>query len=98
MEIKWDATNEELRAITKIARRANCLAAANEIIYPYSEAIMDIEACHCNGTPLRLADLADADDANFGHDVFGIRRFLNRETGELEGFFVPRYALQERAQ
>jgi hypothetical protein len=31
------------------------------------------------------------DDANFTHDVFGIRKYLNRETGELTMCFVPRY-------
>jgi hypothetical protein len=53
---------------------------------------MDITACHLNGCPLRLGELLGADDANFAHDVFGIRRHLNRETGKLEDCFCPRYA------
>jgi hypothetical protein len=29
------------------------------------------------------------------HDVFGIRQNLNRKTGQLENFFVPRYAVTQ---
>lgn len=53
---------------------------------------MDITATHCNGMPLRLADLLLADDFNFAHDLLGIRKHLNRTTGELENCFVPRFA------
>jgi hypothetical protein len=56
--------------------------------------VMDITAVAANGCPLRLRDLLRADDFNFTHDVFGIRRHLNRETGHLENHFVPRYAKQ----
>lgn len=52
---------------------------------------MDLSATHAT-CPLRLAELADADDFNFSHDMGGIRRHLNRQTGELEDFFVPRFA------
>lgn len=47
---------------------------------------MDITACHANGNPLDL----HADDFNFTHDVCGIARHINRDTGKLENFFVPR--------
>lgn len=53
---------------------------------------MDITACHANGCPLRLLELAEADDANFAHDVFGIRRHIDRRTGKLGDCFLPRYA------
>lgn len=39
-----------------------------------------------------------ADDANFGHDMLGIRQHLNRKTGEIEGCFVPRFASSTRPQ
>lgn len=55
---------------------------------------MDITACHANGNPLRLAELLKADDGNFGHDVFGIRRFIDRTTGRLMGHFRPRYSVR----
>lgn len=56
---------------------------------------MDVIATHANGCRLRLAELLAADDANFGHDVFGIRRYLNRDTGKLTHCFVPRFAAPE---
>lgn len=91
--IKWDAFPAEMQIIVRIAKRARDLAKKNGIEYDFGHAVMDLEACHCNGTPLRLAALEDADDANFGHDVFGIRRFLNRETGQLGSCFIPRFAV-----
>ena len=60
--------------------------------YTEKDANMDITACHLNGCPLRLEELLNANDASFGHDVFGIRRYLDRKTGKLTGFFDPRYS------
>lgn len=50
---------------------------------------MDIDACHMV-CPLDLVKLEGFDDANLLHDVLGINRHLNRETGELEDCFLPR--------
>lgn len=52
---------------------------------------MDITAAH-KVCPLKLEQLLAADDANFSHDVFGIRRHLNRETLQIEDYFLPRFA------
>lgn len=55
--------------------------------------MMDLTACHANGNPLRLTDLAETkDDFSFIHDVGGIRRHLNRDTGQLEDGFSPRFS------
>jgi hypothetical protein len=94
---QFTATRREHELIRKIVRRAVRLAQDEGIDYDVLSASMDIEACHCNGMPLDLARLADADDGTFGHDVFGIRRFINRQTGEIGGCFVPRTALPDRA-
>jgi hypothetical protein len=51
---------------------------------------MDLSACHANGCPVNLARLLDADDANFGHDVLGIQRHIDRRTGKLRRKFAPR--------
>lgn len=85
-------SKEEVRTIAAIAHRAVLLAARYGFKYEFMDADMDITACHLNGMPLKLAQLLGADDMNFIHDVFGIRRHLNRETGKLEDCFVPRYA------
>lgn len=52
---------------------------------------MDITAVHCNGCPLALRRLLNADDFNFSHDVFGIKQYINRNTGQLMDYFSPRF-------
>ena len=56
---------------------------------------MDLIACHANGMALDLSALLESDDFNFAHDVCGIARHINRTTGEIEGCFVPRFALKQ---
>ena len=55
------------------------------------DADMDISAVHAT-CPLRLMDLLEADQFNFAHDMYGIHRHLNRQTGELDDLFLPRFA------
>ncbi len=90
--IKWtkDAKTMELEAA--IAKRAVAMATNLNVQYDQMTATMDIDACHNNGNPLKLAELLNADDTNFAHDVFGIRANISRKTGELENCFVPRYS------
>jgi hypothetical protein len=94
-DAKFISDKEDVQLISKIAARAVMAAKNAGIEYDHLTALMDIEACHCNGTPLRLTALLKADDATFGHDVFGIRRFIDRSTGKLGGCFVPRLAQQK---
>lgn len=56
--------------------------------------VMDLTACHCNGCTLDLTGLLNAGEIDFSHDIYGIRRHINRETGKLEDCFTPRYARQ----
>ncbi len=89
VEINWGVTLEDARVINKIVKRAW------ETMKPYYKTPldlnMDITAVHANGNPLRLKDLLAADDFNFFHDLFGIRKHLNRKSGKLKGFFSPRF-------
>lgn len=77
-----------------IAQRA--LRAANRLNVKGVDLLdfeMDVCATHLNGCPLRLDDLAGtSDEFSFVHDIFGIRRHLNRETGKLENHFLPRFS------
>jgi hypothetical protein len=52
---------------------------------------MDIAAAHLH-KPLRLEELLRAPRADFGHDVHGIRAYIDRETGAMTEHFVPRAA------
>ncbi len=87
--IKWGATKDEHNTIMQIVKRA----------YDHSPTFasmgmsMDIEATHCNGCKLKLDELADAPISDLIHDVMGIEKNLNRETGKLENCFFPRYAV-----
>lgn len=97
--MKLSATKQDAALIEKIADRAKTLYVK---LLPHDEdldmlsLLMDITACHLNGMPLRLEELLTTDDGNFGHDVFGIRRFINRKTGRMTDHFVPRFAYHER--
>lgn len=51
---------------------------------------IDIAIVH-QATPLNLEGLLKARRQDFLHDVVGIINHLNRETGELEDLFSPRY-------
>ncbi len=90
--LKMTETKEEYMIESKIADRAIAMAKEFGVKYDKLTALMDVSACHCNGCPLKLQELLNADDANFAHDVFGIRANINRETGKLENCFLPRYA------
>jgi hypothetical protein len=80
----------------QIAARAAGLSAQAGRTINQIELWMDIVACHANGCPLDLDRLAQADDFNIAHDVFGISRHLDRETGELTDCFLPRFASKQR--
>lgn len=94
--INFRVSPEEHDLIRRIVERAYPLFA--EAGYEDVEKLdihMDITACHANGCPLKLQALLDADDFQFAHDVFGISGHMNRRTGQLEGCFLPRYAVPE---
>ncbi len=91
-DIDWTVTREEAEAIRDISRRA---IVEHPNTFRMLTLTMDLTACHCNGCPLRLIELSDAKDGDFIHDVGGISRHINRDTGELGDCFVPRYALRD---
>lgn len=87
------AGREEHKVIMAIVLRYARIVGDDVDVQPLS-AMMDIEACHCNGCPLDLTALLNAPrDTDVVHDVANIQRFMNRETGLLEGGFTPRYAV-----
>ena len=90
--INWTHDKAEFEIEAQIAKRAVALAKEHGIEYKQMDAVMDIDATHNNGCPLKLTELLAADDFNFVHDVFGIRANIDRKTGKLQNCFVPRYA------
>lgn len=98
-EINFTTTRDEMRLIARIADRAVAHG-----FYPGKpseakrDADMDLTAVHCNGTRLCLDDLLHTDTINFAHDIGGIRKHLNRETGQLMELFHPRFAQRDSDQ
>lgn len=90
MPLNWTATKDEMNTIHKIAERAKVTNGLPK--RTLMDWTMDVEAVHCNGCPLRLDELLETDDYNFGHDLSGIAAHLDRETGELTNHFLPRYS------
>ncbi len=96
--IDWNLSAEDRPIMNKIAERAvEMLKAQGVMPQPLSHYAMDVTAVHLNIQPLRLADLLAADDFNFGHDVFGIGRHLNRDPENLKLLhcFLPRFSKHE---
>ena len=89
-------TLEEERAVHRIIDRfQKALIETQGVSAPPVDRMsfrMDIAAVHASN-PLDLKALADAPDFDFAHDICGICDNLNRETGELENCFLPRYSV-----
>lgn len=82
--------------IDKIVKRAWDIECIRDSYHAQIDLRMDVVACHANGNPLRLNDLLVADDFNFLHDISGICRHLNRETGALGDGFSPRFSQRQK--
>lgn len=86
--VSFDISPKDAATINKIVVRASSLLGGFERI----ELAMDLTAVHVNGCPLNLKELLEATEFDLCHDILGMRRHLNRDTGKLEGFFVPRFS------
>lgn len=96
--LKFTTTHGERELIEQIAARAVQMMKAHrhaKEMRTRTEVEMDLCATHASGNPLRLADLLAANDFNFAHDVFGIERHLDRDTGQLLDFFSPRFSRRQ---
>jgi hypothetical protein len=56
---------------------------------------MDLEAVNSNGCPLDFQSLLDFPNFDFGHDIYGIGKHIDRTTGKLQDCFLPRCAKRE---
>jgi hypothetical protein len=90
--INWSNDKNTVLLIEKIAARAETKMWPNADCNKLT-IMTAIEACHCNGNPLDLQRLLEANDGDFLHDVFGIVENINRETGRIKNYFSPRCSL-----
>jgi len=93
-QVSFSISRETSDVIEKIVDRAEKMAKDNDVPFDRLCASMDLTACHANGCKLDLEALLNAKDGTFGHDVFGISRYIDRRTGKLIGFFLPRTTLK----
>lgn len=85
------ARTQEYDLIFKIVVRAHKMGIA---VGDCITQMMDVDHAHKQFN-LRLEDWLNADDFNFAHDFCGIQRHIDRSTGSVGGFFLPRFARME---
>ncbi len=86
--INWILPAKETKLVSKVAKRACEL----EPVLDHQTVMMDLTACHNHGCPLDFEQMLTVDSHHLLHDIFGINRHINRETGKLGGCFHPRLA------
>ena len=88
--IDWKkGTKKDSKTIERIVKRMSTFPG---IEVDAESAQMDITATHISGCPLDLEKLEGFEDFSFIHDVGGISEHLDRKTGKLKDFFLPRCA------
>lgn len=96
MPVSFAVSRQEDEVIWQIVDRAEAMARPQwGVEFDRHGAAMDLTATHANGCPLRLDALLAAEPVDFAHDVFGIFRHIDRNTGQLRDYFTPRYAVPE---
>ena len=83
-----EETKKTLDLCLKIVKRAQAMGIARG---SQMTQMMDLDAAN-RQFKLRLEEFANADDFGFSHDFCQIQQYMNRETGMIEGVFVPRFA------
>ena len=86
--VNFNITKKDCALIEKAAKRAVKLLNCVQVNRLGIE--MDLTATHVNGCELDLEKLLTFDDYNFAHDVVGIVKHIDRNTGELLNCFLPR--------
>jgi len=81
--INWTNQKDVMELESQIAKRAVAMANVNGIKYGLMDALMDIDACHSNGNPLKLHELLGADDFYNGNNQYGVKECWNLKTAKL---------------
>ena len=90
-QIDWSkASIEDYALVSEIVKRASKIPGF-EIKAKNLE--MDIIATHISGCRLKLQELLDSMTGDFLHDICGIVNHIDRNTGQLQECFLPRYSV-----
>ena len=81
-------------AMVSVAERATALNLFNPHNYDRVTMMMDLAAADAD-VGLDYDKLLAFPDYDFAHDVIGIATHMNRNTGKIEDFFLPRSAKLE---
>ena len=87
-QVSFEATDREVASVNACVKRGQDLK-----IIPRGGRLhhaMNLLAVNANGNPIDFDRLLGFDDFNFTHDVLGIDRHLDRDTGQLNNMFRPR--------
>lgn len=97
MEVQFSRNTRE--AMMAAERYERLVPASQRRGYTRISLIMDLTAADgVNGNArLDWGRLLNADDFNFLHDLGGIARHLDRETGAITNHFLPRFTLKQAA-
>jgi len=97
-QINWKCPRKDYALIDQIVERAKAEGLLVGSLAEDAKALcMDITAAHCNGNKLDLERWLAADKFNFAHDLCGIVRHIDRETGKLTNCFLPRFTARRVA-
>lgn len=101
-EVSFDVTKEDADKIESIINHAWACDVIHHAKGEKLQLLMSLTACHASGCPLDLNRMlewaekaADGDEDakfNIAHDLYGIHRHINKQTGALEHCFLPRFA------
>lgn len=90
MTISFDISAYDAMLVTDIARLVVEVRNLDQMTLE-----MDLTACHANGNPMDFTRLLEAhrtSPQDFWHDINGVVANINRGTGKLQNFFVPRFS------
>lgn len=91
MLIKNECPVEDIDKIIKVLDRFE----ERIIHHDRKETLFDLMNCQSGGCLLDLDKLLESEDIDFFHDLNGIKTYMDRRTGFIGGYFVPRCAKDE---
>lgn len=97
-QINWKTSDEERKIIRKVVDRISRLNKPAELTNEDKlNVTMTLTACHLNGNPLDFEKMLICDEFTLFHDLVGIEKHLNQETGKIERHFLPRCSKRSAA-
>ena len=94
-EHNFSLSQDDFRHVETILQRFERIA--GPLRSERAGVMMDLIACHNGACAIDFAAMARGNEIDLAHDVAGIFRHFDRETGELTECFTPRHATRVTA-